>query len=72
GLANIVLQRFVMNSFSIDNWLSLGDLDKETISKVKELHINGSELWKKLYQPEVVGSDVIIRVMFGIAVGECL
>ena len=48
---------------SVRNWLeNAGNLSKETISKIMDLHGNGSKLFKEAYNLKCTGDDIFIDV----------
>jgi len=70
GFNNIKVFTHVMKNFSVKNWLENGSLPKEKQDKIFEMHVTGSDLFKKAYNMKIVNGDCLIDVKNLILVGE--
>ncbi len=70
GFSNIKIIPFIMNNFSIKNWLRNSGLSDAMQKKIYEMHINGSDVFKKAYNLRIVGGDCLITTKSLIIVGK--
>jgi len=70
GFKNIKNTYYISKNFSLNNWLSNSGLSEEIQTKIKDLHLNASELFKECYKLRVVGGDCIIETKNLILIGE--
>lgn len=63
------LERFVMPSMSIRNWLDNSGLDKATKDTIMQLHFNSSSAFKKAYRMVILEDDCLCDFHVAIAVG---
>jgi len=64
GFSQIHLKPHFMKKVSINNWLGNSGLDKETCDKIKELHINADEYFKKAYNMVEKDGDLFMDWKF--------
>lgn len=69
GFVNIKVIPFIMNNFSVKNWLRNSGLSDARQKKIYEMHINGSDVFKKAYNLRIVGGDCLITTKSLIIVG---
>lgn len=70
GFKNIKVSTHIMKNFSVKNWLENSGLPKEKQDKIFELHVTGSEVFRKAYNMKIVNGDCLIDVKNVIVVGE--
>jgi len=71
GFKNIRVITHIMKHFSVKNWLeNSGNLPKEKQNKIFEMHVTGSNIFKKAYNMKIVNGDCLIDVKNLILVGE--
>ena len=70
GFKNIKSIMHVMKNFSIKNWLENSGLPNKKQDKIFEMHVTGSEIFKKAYNMKIVNGDCFIDVKSIILVGE--
>ena len=70
GFKNIKITACIMKNFSVKNWLENGCLPKEKQDKIFEMHVTGSDIFKKAYNMKIVNGDCLIDVKNLILVGE--
>jgi ubiquinone/menaquinone biosynthesis C-methylase UbiE len=69
GFVNIKVIPFIMNNFSIKNWLKNSGLSKDKQNKIFEMHVNGSDLFKRAYNLKIVNGDCFIDTKSLIIIG---
>lgn len=67
---NIKVSKHVMKNFSVFDWLVNSGLPKEKQDKIFEMHVTGSNMFKKAYNMQIVSGDCLIDVKNLILVGE--
>lgn len=72
GFKNIIVSVHIMKNFSVHDWLENSGLAKDKQNKIFEMHVNGSEIFKKAYNMKNVNGDCLIDVKNLILVGEKL
>lgn len=71
GFKNIQVFPHIMKKFSVKNWLEkAGSLSKDKQNKIFELHVTGSDEFKKAYNMKIINGDCLIDVKSLIVVGE--
>lgn len=70
GFKNVKSTYYISKNFSLNNWLSNSGLSEEIQTKIKDLHLNASEFFKKCYNLKEVGGDCIIETKNLILIGE--
>ena len=70
GFKNIKLYYYIMEQMSIKNWLENSSLPKENQDKIFDLHVNGSDVFKKAYNLTMKDDDCLINIKKLILVGE--
>lgn len=70
GFKNIKVLIHIMKNFSVYNWLENSGLTKEKQNKIFEMHVTGSDTFKKVYNMKIVNGDCLINVKNLILVGE--
>lgn len=70
GFTNVKVYTYIMKDFSIKNWLNNSAASKENQDKIFDMHVNGSELFKKEFNVKIVDGDCLINVKHAIVVGE--
>ena len=70
GFKNIKVLTHVMENFSVYDWLANSGLPKDKQDKIFEMHVTGSELFKKAYKMQIVTGDCLIDIKNLILVGE--
>lgn len=70
GFKNVKTITHIMKNFSIKNWLENGCVPKEKQDKIFEMHVTGSDTFKKAYNMKIVNGDCLIEVKNLILVGE--
>jgi len=69
GFRNIKVIPFVMNNFSVKNWLRNSGLSVDKQKQIFAMHINGSDLFKKAYNLKTADGDCFIDTRSLIIVG---
>ena len=67
---NIKVSTHVMKNFSVFDWLVNSGLPKAKQDKIFEMHVTGSDMFKKAYNMQIVNGDCLIDVKNLILVGE--
>lgn len=70
GFKNIRVSVHIMKNFSVHDWLENSGLPKDKQNKIFEMHVNGSEIFKKAYNMKNVNGDCLIDIKNLILVGE--
>ena len=70
GFKNIEVSQHIMRNFSINDWLENSGLAKEKRDKIFEMHVRGSEIFKKAYNMKITKNDCFIDTKNLILVGE--
>ncbi len=70
GFKNIRVFAHVMKNFSVRDWLNNSGLPRDKQNKIYELHVSGSEIFKKAYNMKKVNGDCLIDTKNLILVGE--
>lgn len=60
----------MMKNFSIKNWLENSGLPVKKQNEIFEMHVSGSEVFKKAYNMKIANNDCLIDVKSLILVGE--
>lgn len=69
GFKNIKVLIHIMKNFSVYNWLENSGLTKKKQNKIFEMHVTGSNTFKKAYNMKIVNGDCLISVKNLILVG---
>ncbi len=70
GFKNISVITHIMKKFSVKNWLENSGLYQEKQDKIFEMHVTGSDIFRKAYNMKIVNGDCLIDVKNLILVGE--
>lgn len=70
GFKNIKISVHIMKNFSVRDWLKNSGLPKDKQNKIYEMHVTGSEIFKKAYNMKNVNGDCLIDTKNLILVGE--
>lgn len=70
GFKNIKIIPHIMGNFSVRDWLKNSGLPHEKQDKIFEMHVTGSESFKKAYNLKITNGDCLIDVKNLILVGE--
>ncbi len=70
GFKDIRVLAHTMKNFSVKNWLENSGLPKEKQDKIFEMHVTGSDIFKKAYNMKIVNGDCLIDVKNLILVGK--
>ena len=70
GFKNIRIISYLMKNFSVKDWLENGCISKEKQDKIFEMHVTGSDSFKKAYNMKIVNGDCLIDVKNIILIGE--
>jgi ubiquinone/menaquinone biosynthesis C-methylase UbiE len=70
GFKNIKVFVHVMKNFSVGDWLNNSGLPRDKQNKIYEMHVTGSEIFKKAYNMKNVNGDCLIDTKNLILVGE--
>lgn len=70
GFREIVVFTYTMKDFSVKNWLANSGLSNEIQCRIFEMHVNGSEQFKEVYNMKVNNGDCFIDTKSLIVVGE--
>jgi len=70
GFKNIKILQYIMKNFSVNDWLENSGLTKKKRDKIFEMHITGSDMFKKAYNMKIIKNDCLIDVKNLILVGE--
>jgi ubiquinone/menaquinone biosynthesis C-methylase UbiE len=70
GFKDIKVIPHIMRQFSVKNWLENGCLPKDKQDKIFEMHVTGSDLFRKAYNMKIVDGDCFIDVKNVILVGK--
>jgi SAM-dependent methyltransferase len=70
GFEHIRLNTIIDEHMSVRNWLeNAGNLERETIEKIYDMHRRGSDLFKREYNLEETEDDILIDVKVVIVIG---
>lgn len=70
GFKEIKVIAHMMRNFSVRDWLENSGLPQDKQNKIFEMHVNGSEIFKKAYNMKISKDDCLIDVKNLILVGE--
>ncbi|MBU4267055.1 MAG: class I SAM-dependent methyltransferase [Candidatus Altiarchaeota archaeon] len=70
GFKDISVMTHIMERFSVKNWLENSGLPEQKQDKIFEMHVTGSEDFKKAYNMRIINGDCLIDVKNLIVVGE--
>jgi len=70
GFNNIKVLQHIMKNFSVNDWLENSGLTKKKQDKIFEMHLKGSDMFKKAYNMKITKDDCLIDVKNLILVGE--
>ncbi|MBU4444114.1 hypothetical protein KJ656_03395, partial [bacterium] len=70
GFKNISKKIHIMKNFSVRDWLTNSGLAQNNQNKIFEMHVTGSDIFKKAYNMKIVNGDYLIDVKNLILVGE--
>jgi len=70
GFKNIMISQHITKNFSVNNWLENSGLPKNKQDRIFELHINGSDTFKKAYNMKITEDDCFIDIKNLILVGK--
>jgi ubiquinone/menaquinone biosynthesis C-methylase UbiE len=70
GFKDIKVVTHIMRNFSVKNWLENGCLPKDKQDKIFEMHVTGSDVFRKAYNMKIVDGDCFIDVKNVILVGK--
>ncbi|MFH1173772.1 MAG: methyltransferase domain-containing protein [archaeon] len=70
GFKNITIKEHIMNGFSVKNWLENSGLPQEKQDKIFEMHVTGSERFKREYAMKITNGDCLIKIKSLILIGE--
>jgi len=70
GFKNISKKTHVMKNFSVRDWLKNSGLPRNNQDKIFEMHVTGSDIFKKAYNMKIVNGDCLINVKNLIIMGE--
>jgi len=70
GFKNITTTTHIMKNFSVKNWLENSGLSKEKQDRIFEMHVTGSDTFRKAYNMKITNGDCLIDVKNFLLVGE--
>ncbi len=70
GFKNISKKIHIMKNFSVRDWLKNSGLPQNNQDKIFEMHVTGSDIFKKAYNMKIVNGDCLINVKNLILIGE--
>lgn len=70
GFKKIKINTHIMKNFSVKDWLKNSGLPQEKQDKIFEMHVTGSDVFKKAYNMKIVNGDCLIDIKNLILVGE--
>jgi len=70
GFRNIKTQIYMMDNFSIRNWLKNSGLSEEKQHKIMRLHVKASKKIRDIYQMKFLKDDCIVRTKNAIIIAE--
>ncbi|MBN1157018.1 class I SAM-dependent methyltransferase [Candidatus Woesearchaeota archaeon] len=70
GFKKITLHTHMMRNFSVRDWLNNSGLPKSRQKKIYDMHVNGSDVFRKAYNMKITKDDCLIDVKNVILVGE--
>jgi len=70
GFKNIKVITHIMKNFSVKNWLINSGLTQKRQDKIFEMHVTGSDIFKKAYNMKIINGDCLINVKNLVLVGE--
>jgi len=70
GFKNIKVSVYIMKNFSVNDWLKNSGLPIDKQDRIYEMHVNGSEIFKKAYNMKNVNGDCLIDIKNLIFVGK--
>jgi len=70
GFKNIKASVYIMKNFSVTDWLKNSGLPIDKQDRIYEMHVNGSEIFKKAYNMKNVNGDCLIDIKNLIFVGK--
>ena len=70
GFKNVKIHTHIMKNFSVKNWLENGGISQDKQDKIFEMHVTGSQIFRKSYNLKIVNGDCLIDVKNVIVVGE--
>ena len=70
GFVKVIRQPFVVEQFSVKNWLDNNALDKDVQDKLFEMHVTASPEFKLAYNMQITNGDCLIDIQNVIITGE--
>ena len=70
GFRNIQTIVYMMDNFSIKNWLRNSGLSKQKQHEIMQLHVKASKKIKDIYQMKITENDCLVRTKNLIVIGE--
>jgi len=69
GFKYIKAAEYIMEGFSIRNWLDNSGLPKESTDRIMEIHRTMPDAVRKAYKATITQDDVVIQSKFAILTG---
>jgi ubiquinone/menaquinone biosynthesis C-methylase UbiE len=70
GFEDVEQVEYLMDDFSVKNWLENSGLEKDKQDKIMDMHVNASKNVKEVYQMRFTDDDCLIRIRNIITVGN--
>ncbi|MDD5540163.1 MAG: class I SAM-dependent methyltransferase [Candidatus Marinimicrobia bacterium] len=70
GFVDIIRQPFVVEGFSVKNWLDNNALEKKIQDRIFEMHVTASPEFKLAYNMQITNGDCLIDIQNVIVTGE--
>lgn len=70
GFENVKAVTFRVKKFSVRNWLDNNALESVVQDKIFELHVRGSEAFRRAYRMKIINGDCLIDIKNVVVVGE--
>jgi hypothetical protein len=70
GFRNIKTNIYIMNKFSINNWLENSGLPKKRQKQIYQLHVSADKKIKRAYNMHIVNGECFVRTVNAIVTGK--
>ncbi len=70
GFRNVKTNIYVMNKFSINNWLENSGLPEKRQKQIYQLHVNADKKIKQAYNMQIVKGECFVRTVNAIITGK--
>lgn len=70
GFKDVAQYVYKMEAVSVKNWLEKSGIPQENQNKIYDMHVNGSDIFKRAYNMKITENDCLIDMKFHSVVGH--